>query len=131
MKILSKIENKLIRFLLVGGVNTLFGYIVFAFFIFLNFHYTIATLISVILGILFNFKTTGKLVFENSNNVLIFKFTGVYTIIYILNIICLKTFSYFKINIYLAGMLLILPMALISFLLNKKFVFKQKERRQD
>ena len=126
--ILSKIENKFIRFLIVGGINTLFGYTVFAFFIFLNFHYSIATLLSVILGVLFNFKTTGKLVFENNNNVLIFKFIGVYIIIYVLNIVGLKIFNIIKINMYLAGMLLIFPMAIISFILSKKFVFKKEKQ---
>lgn len=123
--ILSKIENKLIRFFIVGGINTIFGYSVFAILIFLKFHYSIATLLSVILGVLFNFKTTGKLVFENTNNFLIFKFIGVYVIIYILNVVSLKILEIIKVNMYLAGMLLILPMAIVSFMLNNKFVFKK------
>lgn len=129
--ILSKIDNKFIRFLIVGGINTLFGYSVFALFIFLNFHYSIATLISVILGILFNFKTTGKLVFENNENTLIFKFIGVYIGIYFVNVIGLKMFNILKVDMYLAGVLLILPTAIISFILNKKYVFKQKSGTYD
>ncbi|MFZ3171878.1 MAG: GtrA family protein [Carboxydocellales bacterium] len=123
--VLTKIENKFIRFLIVGGVNTLFGYSVYAIFLFFNFHYSIATLLSVIIGILFNFKTTGNLVFENKENILIFKFFGVYSIIYILNVVGLKIFDALKINLYLAGILLILPTAIISFHLNKRYVFKQ------
>lgn len=122
--LISYIDNKFIRFLIVGGINTLFGYLMFALFIFLNFHYSIASLSATVLGILFNFKTTGRLVFGNKDNLLIFKFFGIYTIIYLLNISILKVFSLYKVDMYLAGALLLVPTAVLSFLLNKHFVFK-------
>lgn len=118
------LNSKFTKFLLVGGLNSLFGYSVFALFIFLKFHFTLATLIATILGVFFNFKTTGKLVFNNNNNLLIFKFIGVYIITYLLNIAFLAIFRFFKIDMFIAGALLIFPMAVISFLLNRKFVFK-------
>lgn len=126
VRLIGYIDTKFIRFLIVGGLNTLFGYFMFALFIFLNFHYSIASLSATILGILFNFKTTGRLVFGNRDNVLIFKFFGVYTIIYFMNIAILKVFSIYKVDMYLAGALLLLPTAVLSFMLNKKFVFKEQ-----
>lgn len=117
-------HHQLIRFLFVGGLNTIFGYSIFAFFIYIGFHYSLAVLFSTILGILFNFKTIGKLVFKNHDNKLILKFFLVYTITYILNVGGLKIFNLFAVNNYISGAILILPMALISFFLNKKFVFK-------
>ncbi len=117
-------HNKFVRFLFVGGINTLFGYGVFALLIFLRFHYAIAALFATILSVLFNFKTTGRLVFGNNDNRLIFKFIGVYSIIYILNIGVLKVFKFYEVNMYLAGALVLLPLAVIAFLLNKKFVFR-------
>lgn len=123
-------DNKFIRFLFVGGINTIFGYSLFAFFIFLHMHYTLASLLSTIFGVLFNFKTIGTLVFKSNNNSLIYKFVGVYTVIYLLNISFLKIFKLFNINMYLAGALIILPMALISFVLNKQFVFKEKKQNE-
>ena len=60
--------HKFIKFLFVGGVNTVFGYSIFALFLFLGMHYAVATLFATILGILFNFKTTGVIVFNNKDN---------------------------------------------------------------
>jgi len=118
------IKNKFIRFLIVGGINTAFGYGIFALLIFLKFHYAVATLLATILGVLFNFKTTGRLVFESKDNRLIFKFIGVYAIIYAINTVSLGVFDFLKVNMYLAGAVLVLPMAMVAFVLNKSLVFK-------
>ncbi len=123
-------ENKLIRFLIVGGINTVFGYLVYASLILLNFHYSIAALLATSLGVLFNFKTTGKLVFQNNNNSLIFKFIGVYTFTYLINLVFLRLFELYKVDMFMAGAILLLPMALISFGLNKKFVFQKEQENQ-
>ena len=120
-------DSKFIKFLLVGLLNTIFGYSVYALFIFLNFHYSVAAFLSTILGVLFNFKTTGKLVFNNSNNKLIFKFIAVYVFTYLLNISLLTIFNFMNINMYLAGALLLLPVAIIAFMLNRRLVFKEVE----
>ena len=114
-----------VKFLLVGILNTVFGYSIFGIFIYLNIHYTIAVLLSTVLGVLFNFKTIGKLVFKSHDNRLIFRFVFVYFIVYILNISGLwffKSLGYG--NMYINGLILIVPLALVSFLLNKKFVFR-------
>ena len=118
--------KKFIKFILVGIINTIFGYSLYALLIYLNLHYSVAVLVGTIVGILFNFKTTGKLVFNNNENMLLFKFLGVYTVTYILNVSALKIFDTFKFNMYVAGLLLIFPMAAISFTLNSRYVFKEK-----
>lgn len=119
------LSNKFIRFLFVGGLNTAFGYSVYAILIYLHFHYSLAALMGMIFGVLFNFKTTGRLVFKNKNNRLLFKFIGVYAIIYVINTASLKVFNFIKVDMYLAGAVLLLPMAVIAFILNKNFVFKE------
>lgn len=113
-----------IRFLFIGVVNTLFGYFMFCLFIFLHFHYVLAALFATILGVLFNFKTYGKFVFKVHNNALIFKFFAVYVITYLINIGALKIFNEYHVSNYIAGAILILPMAFLAYILNKKFVFK-------
>ena len=50
-------NKKFILFLCVGLLNTLFGYSIFAFFLWIGVHFTISALISTIAGILFNFTT--------------------------------------------------------------------------
>jgi putative flippase GtrA len=120
-----KLNQPFIRFLLVGGINTLFGYGMFAFFLFLNLHYAIASLLSTIVGVLFNFKTTGRLVFQSNDNRLIVRFFAVYGMVYVLNVLLLKAFKWIGLDLYLSGAILILPLAIVSYLLNKRFVFKK------
>ena len=120
------INIQFIRFLIIGFINTIFGYSIFCLFIFLNFHYTLALLLANILGILFNFKTFGLIVFKSHNNILIFKFTGVYLAVYFVNIACLKILQIFSVNNYIGQALLIIPLAILVFVLNKKFVFLKR-----
>ena len=117
------IDWKFIKFLFVGGLNTAFGYGIFALFIFLKLHYSTALFLSTVAGILFNFKTTGTIVFKNNDNRLIFRFFAAYGIIYGINLLGLKLFKIINFNMYGAGFILLFPMAVVSFILMKKFVF--------
>ena len=54
---------RLVRFLVIGAVNTAFSYVIYALLVLIGLHYSLATLISTILGIIFNFFTTGRIVF--------------------------------------------------------------------
>lgn len=118
--------NRFLLFLLVGGINTLFGYGVFALFIFFDIHYIIATLISTVIGILFNFKSTGRIVFKNKNNGLIFRFFTVYAITFILNVLFLKFALYSNLNIYIASFVITIPVAFVSYILQSNFVFRRE-----
>lgn len=112
------------RFLFVGGLNTLFGYLIYSILILLNVHYAIASFISTIIGILFNFFTTGKIVFQNSDLKLLIRFFGVYGVTYLVNLFFLKIFNSNSINMLIAGAVMVVPMAILSYSLNKRFVFK-------
>jgi putative flippase GtrA len=80
------IQNEFIRFILVGVLNTAFGYGIYCLLIFVRFPYWWAVLISNICGVLFNFKTTGVLVFKSHNNRLVFRFIANYVVIFFINI---------------------------------------------
>ena len=54
------------RFLIVGTINTLFGYGVFAALITAGLESALALALATIAGVIFNYFTTGKLVFANS-----------------------------------------------------------------
>ncbi len=118
---------KFFRFLAVGLLNAVFGYSVFALFIFLSLNYALAITLATIIGILFNFKTVGVIVFKSHNNNLILKFFLVYIVVYLFNLIGLWIFNGYHVNNYVAGAILILPAAIIGFLLNQKFVFKSTD----
>jgi putative flippase GtrA len=119
-----------LRFIVVGGLNTVFGFTVYSIFILLNLHYVLAALLGQICGILFNFKTTGTIVFKNKDNRLIFRFFAVYLTTYLITIGLLKIFHIYGIGSLVAGAIIILPIAFFSFCLNKKFVFNRLQKKK-
>jgi putative flippase GtrA len=117
------IGRQFIKFLLVGLLNSLFGYGCFAVLLYLGLHYPIALFLATVLGVAFNFKSTGALVFGSRNNRLIFKFVASYAIVYLVNAAGIRIFTEFGYAPYIGGAILILPMAVLAFILNKRFVF--------
>ena len=123
-------KHTFIRFLLVGVLNTLFGYLLYASLILIGLKYLLAFSISYVAGVLFNFQTIGKLVFKNKNNKLLFRFVGVYVVLYLLNAEGLRIADALNVNIeyktkmLIASAILVVPMAMVSFVLNKIFVFR-------
>ena len=114
-----------VRFILVSGLNTLVGYSLYALFIFINIDYPLALLFATVLGVLFNFKTTGKFVFNNTNNDAIFKFVAVYFFVYLFNIIAIQMMQLVISNLYIAGFVVMIPSAIMTFILNKLIVFRK------
>ncbi|EKD53782.1 MAG: GtrA family protein [uncultured bacterium] len=117
------LSREFITFLLVGILNTIVGYLFFVFFLFAGFHYTIAILFATCLGILFNFKTTGTLVFKNKNKRLLIHFIGIYILLYGWNVSLISLIHKIIPNFYIAGAMTSFFMAIISFYLNKHLVF--------
>jgi putative flippase GtrA len=118
-----ELGHQVLRFLAVGALNALFGYGLFALLIFLGVHYAAAVLLSTIAGVLFNFKTTGRLVFGSGDNRLLLRFVAVYAVVYAVNVLLLKALLAAGIGPYAGGALLILPMAALAFILMKRLVF--------
>ncbi|MFZ4729610.1 MAG: GtrA family protein [Pseudanabaena sp.] len=121
-------NSKFVKFLFVGVINTLFGYTIFTLLIFFRLDYRFALLIATICGVLFNFKTIGTLVFETKSNRLIVRFFAVYLLTYLLNIGSLQITNSLGINVLVAQATLLLPLAIISYFLNKRFVFNGKRK---
>jgi len=112
----------------VGGVNTAFGYGVFALFIWTGLHYTLAAFLTEICGILFNFKTTGTIVFGSKNNRLIFRFFGVYLSVYLLRIGLLRLFLIYGVGPLAAAAIIVLPLSLLAYVLQRRFVFNTLDK---
>lgn len=119
------IHKEAVAFILIGVINTVVGYLLYAFFLFCNLNYSIAFFLATCLGVLFNFQTTGKIVFNNSNKKLLLKFIVVYLFLYIFNIVLIKFTYLFLKNYYWAGMVALIPSAVLSFFLNKYVVFRK------
>ena len=123
-------NNPFIKFLFVAGINTCFGYILFAITVYLLKNAYISTIVSTIIAILFNFKTYGAIVFKSKDNSKIFRFFGVYLCTMGLQLAAFKLFAGFGItNPYIVAAIMTLPLAGVSFLLMRRFVFTAAEKR--
>lgn len=120
--------RQFVTYLLVGALNTLFGYSTFAVFLLLGLHYAVAALLSTILGVLFNFHTIGRLVFGKRDPSLIVRFLGVYGVTYLLNVGALRLL-HAEIEVLVAQAALVLPLAGVSFLMHQRLVFGREAVR--
>jgi putative flippase GtrA len=116
-------ENRFFRFLLVGALNTVFGYTVYCLLLLAGMHYTLALVCSSVVGVLFNYRTTGRLVFGHRGHGLLARFALVYAVCYGLNVLVLKSLAALGLSYYAGQALVTLPMAFVTFSLNARFVF--------
>lgn len=121
--IISFFKSQYFKFLIIGGINTLFGYIVLTFFLWLQLPHSLAFLIGTLIGIIFNFFTTGRLVFKSSNNKLFFRFILGYLFLYVLNLSLFKGFLFLIPNQYLASFFSTALVSIPAYFVNKKFIF--------
>jgi|EndMetStandDraft_6_1072998.scaffolds.fasta_scaffold02288_5 putative flippase GtrA len=125
IKLNIKQQKQFVVFILVGGINTVFGYSIFAFFIFLKISYYLAFLFAASLGLIFNFMTTGRIVFKNKDFSLFYKFIIISIIMYFLHLILIRIINVHINNFYISGLMTMSVTALIAFYLNKK-IFTSK-----
>lgn len=118
------ISKRFIRFVLVGGVNTAFSYAIYSLFLLIGFNYTIANLLALVVGILFSFKTQSAFVFYNSANRLLGRFFICWSFIYLINIFFIREMLALGLNAYIAGALAIPPITVLSYVIQKFFVFR-------
>ena len=116
-------DNQLLRFLLVGIINTMFGYGVFVVCLWSGLHYSGALAVATVLGTLFNFKSIGSLVFHSHDNSRIYRFLGVYCVVYVINTLGVGVSIRFGAPEWLGGLYFLLPIALLSYALNRRYVF--------
>ena len=118
------LRSRFVRFLLVGGLNTAFGYTVFAICILIGIPYPVAALVSTVLGVLFNFKSYGTLVFGSHDNRLILRFFAVYGICYLVGLLPLAWAKAHGVPVLLVAAVCAIPMAALAFTLQRALVFR-------
>lgn len=114
-----------VRFLFTGVLNTAFGYGAYALFVILGVEYHLALFFSTFLGILFNFQTIGRVVFRHCKKELMGKFFITYGIIFVANQIVLTALVTAGLGELVAQVVALPLMVLLSFFMNKNFVFKR------
>jgi putative flippase GtrA len=113
-----------IRFLATGGINTAFGYAIYAACIYLGAGYALASGVSLVCGVLFGYQTTSAMVFGADYRGSLARYLGCYAIVYAVSLAILKTLDGLGVDAYLAGLLATPPCAVLSFVLLKLFVFR-------
>ncbi len=117
-------KNKIFKYLLVGGFNTFIAYLIYCFFIFINFYYFWAVLISTILGVIISFNTQGRLVFKNIKKKYFIKYIFWTGLAFILNIFLIHIFyKYLNINYYFSGLFSAGLLAILSYFVCQYWVF--------
>ena len=126
--VLRLVRNPALRrfalFLVVGSVNFVFYYSLFTFLHFLGLKPTPTVVIATIIAVLFNFATTGRVVFKSGNLRLLPRFIAVYVVQMGLNIVSLHELIALGVPVLIAEAVVIGVLAVLTFIALKLFVFK-------
>lgn len=121
----SLLGFEFVRFLVVGGLNLSFSYAVYALLLYVGLPYPVANFLAMVAGILFSFKTQGRLVFDNADNRLIWRYAIFWGGLYAMNIGVITLMLGFGVSAYAAGAFAIPVIALCSYFMQKHLIFKK------
>ena len=115
-----------VRYLCIGGFNTLMSLLVYYFLLLLHFNYLYASAITNVFGILEGFYLNSLIVFKHKAKLSgLLKYTSVYAISFILNLVLMYFWvDCLHISKFLAPIITIIILTVINYFLVKKFVFE-------
>lgn len=116
--------RRFFKFLVVGGLNTLVGYGLFAALILLGLPTAAAAIVGTVLGLLFNFVSTGGVVFKNRAGRLLPRFVAVYVVQIGINVAALHALETAGLHPLIAGALVLPPLAIFTYFMLRRFVFR-------
>jgi putative flippase GtrA len=119
--------KRITRFLAVGMLNTAFGYLVFTVSVLGGISAQMSLLIATLLGVAFNFFSTGRLVFAHHGGVSAAgRFLAVYAITYALNAWLLAwLLARFGLSSLVAQLCCIGPVVALNYVLMRAYVFRR------
>ncbi len=123
--------NQKIRFLLVGGFNTVLAYALFVFlFLICDWNYSTSLITQYIITINISIFTMRYFVFQSHSNLKqeYLKAWGVYLFLLVLNYLYLFITSWFEINTILAQGIYIIISTILTFVLHKKYSFRSNKK---
>lgn len=118
------------RFLVVGVFNTVFGYGVFYLLLREGVAPTPALALATVVGVVFNFFTTGRVVFANSDPARLWRFACVYAIVFVANAALLEFALRLGAGPAGAQALLLAPCVALSYFLNRALVFDARDIKE-
>jgi putative flippase GtrA len=121
--------SPVLRFLVAGAANTLFGLAVYAGTILVGSPTWLALLVGIVAGIAFNFISFGAYAFRDLSLKRLPRFLCAYSLIYLVNIGTLDAVRRIVPDPIVAQVILTLPMAALSWILMSRFVFRKTPPR--
>jgi putative flippase GtrA len=120
------LSAQFLSFILAGFINTLWAYALFAVFIYLGLHYMLATLVAGVVSVLTGYKLHRHFVFSFSGSGRLSRFSIVFAVMYLtsISIQTLLRETGWLVNSYANGAVALIACAMLSFALNKYFVFR-------
>ncbi|WP_422013826.1 GtrA family protein [Roseateles sp.] len=125
MKGIFRLE--LLRFILVGCVNTAFSYSLYALFLWCGLHFASANLLAFVISLLFSFWMQGRWVFRHLAWQRLWRFVLAWCAIYLVNIGLIALIISAGLTPYEAGALALVPVTLMSYVIQKLIVFRRSE----
>jgi putative flippase GtrA len=118
-----KWDSRFIKFALVGILNAAFGSCVYALLIFAGSPIWCALLVGNAAGTIFNFFTTGRMVFSGAPLAKLPRFVAAYLSCYIVNYASIRVLVSLGFSPIKSQLCMVVTMALLSFYIMSRYVF--------
>lgn len=119
-------NNRIIRYVFVGGMNTVFGFTVYTVLAFTSLSTWIILIIANIAAISFNFATTGGIVFRDLQLRRAPRFLAIYGIIFLTYLTLIQWLSPMVGGRIWAMAIIVVPVAALNYVLQSAFVFGRR-----
>lgn len=123
----DRLHHRFGRFLVVGAINTAFGYAVYALLLLIGLPPQVALVLAFVIGTTWNYFTTARLVFRASGFRRLPHYIAAYLTVYAANAFSLEAALTRGVNPYLAQALLTPVFAVLAFVL-LSLVFRGQAR---
>ena len=122
-------QRQFLRFLVAGGVNTLFSFGVNIAAMVAGLPVWLAMLIGTLAGIAFNFFTHGGYAFRDLSARRLPRYVLGYAVVYVIALAAFHVLQLVVPGPIVCQALLVIPMALLSYLIMSRFVFQKRRDR--
>ena len=116
-------NTEFMRFVLVGGLNTLFGFAVYALGVVAELPVSLALFLGMLAGTIFNFFTTGAYVFRQLTISRYPRFVACYLLVYGFNVLFMNILLMWMSNKLVIQAMLTVPLAALSYWMMSRLVF--------
>ena len=123
-RIAPLLRPQFMRYLAVGAANTGFSILVYWAMLWAGLAVPLASLVSIVVGILISFTTQSRFVFDNRDPWKLLPYFIVWSILYAINLGLIWLLMHCGLDAYAAGFLSTPATVLLSYFLQKAFVFR-------